>query len=50
MNESDKKRELESLKQRHKSIEQQLASLAGQIERFEAGGALENVVDRKRGY
>jgi glyoxylate/hydroxypyruvate reductase A len=24
--------------------------VAGQIARFEAGGALENVVDRKRGY
>jgi glyoxylate/hydroxypyruvate reductase A len=24
--------------------------VARQIERFEAGGALENVVDRKRGY
>jgi hypothetical protein len=35
MNESDK-RELEQLKQRQKSIEHQLASLAGQIERFEA--------------
>src|SRR6478736_2398749 len=35
MNESDK-RELENLKQRHKSIEHQLASLAGHIERLEA--------------
>src|SRR6478736_1306046 len=35
MNESDK-RELENLKQRQKSIEQQLASLAGHIERLEA--------------
>ncbi len=39
MNESDL-RELEQLKQRHKSIEQQLTALAGQIERFEAQLAL----------